>query len=57
MITWLRSRTGEKRLTGLAVSSFVHIYRDIVFDAGAIIDRSAEEHKIFIDLLHINKKK
>ncbi|XP_016664821.2 52 kDa repressor of the inhibitor of the protein kinase-like [Acyrthosiphon pisum] len=46
--TWLRSRMGEERLTGLAL---LHIHRDIQLNVEDIIDRFAKEKKRCIDLI------
>lgn len=46
--TWLRSRMGEERLTGLALSN---IHRDIPVSTDDVINRFAKTQKRFLDFV------
>jgi len=46
--TWLRSRMGEERLTGLAL---LNIHRDIPVDTDSVIDRFANSKKRYLDFV------
>ena len=46
--TWMRSRMGEERLTGLAM---LNVHRDITVSVDSVIDRFAKSKKRFLDFV------